>query len=258
MPFDAAVGSAGPHFSEEDVLVGPRSRGGPGGGSGTIFLAGCNLGCRFCQNWSLSHLAEGEATSIEGLARLMLALEASSCANVNLVTPTHFAHACARAVALAREEGFSVPVVWNCGGYESTEALECLDGLVDIYMPDLKTLDAEFAAEALRARDYPERAREALREMHRQVGDLETDSRGLATRGLLVRHLVMPGRGEDTRACLDLLAELSPDTFVNVMGQYRPCGEADRIIGLDRRPAHEEVLAAKAYARKLGLRLAER
>jgi putative pyruvate formate lyase activating enzyme len=250
MPAAPRVGSAGPHFGEEDVLVGR-------GGSGTIFLSSCNLGCRFCQNWSLSHLAEGEAVSVEKLARFMLALEARSCENVNLVTPTHFAHACARAIRLARGEGLRVPLVWNCGGYESAEALKCLDGLVEIYMPDLKTLDAGLAAEALGARDYPERAREALRQMHRQVGDLATDARGLATRGLLVRHLVMPGRAADARACLEFLAELSPDTFVNVMGQYRPCGEADQIPGLGMRPARAEIAAAKAHARALGLRLAE-
>jgi putative pyruvate formate lyase activating enzyme len=244
------VGSIGPHHGEEDVLVGR-------GGSGTIFFAGCNLGCRFCQNWDLSHGLNGAPVSLEELAGAMLALENRGCENVNLVTPTHFANSAARAVELARRRGLSVPLVYNCGGYESAEALRCLEGLVEIYMPDLKTLDPEFAERALVAGDYPERVREALREMQRQVGDLVTGPTGTAARGLLVRHLVMPGQAADSRACLEFLArEVSPRAFVNVMGQYRPCGEADRIEGLYRRPSREEISAARNLAGRLGLRLA--
>jgi putative pyruvate formate lyase activating enzyme len=244
------VGSVGPHFGEEAVLVGR-------GGSGTIFLAGCSLGCRFCQNWGLSHLLDGEPVSLEDLARAMLALASRGCENINLVTPSHFAAPIAQAIALARRWGLAKPIVWNCGGYESVEALRCLDGLVDIYMPDLKTLGADFAARALLARDYPERARAALAEMQRQVGDLRTDARGVAERGLLVRHLVMPGRGADARACLEFLArEVSSRACVNVMGQYHPCGEAYEVGDLDRGPTGEEVSSAKAHARRLGLRLA--
>jgi len=245
------VGSVGPHFGEEAVLVGR-------GGSGTIFFAGCNLGCRFCQNWDLSHGLAGRPMAVEDLARAMLALQEHGCENVNLVTPTHFAPPIARAITLARQGALRKPMVWNCGGYESVEALRALDGLVDIYMPDLKTLDPEWAARALSAPDYPERAREALREMQRQVGDLQVDNRGVAVRGLLVRHLVMPGQSADARASLEFLArEVSPRTFVNVMGQYHPCGEADELEGLGRRPAAAEVNSARALARQLGLRLAE-
>ena len=244
------VGSVGPHFGEEDVLVGR-------GGSGTIFFAGCNLGCRFCQNWSLSHALDGSPFSVEDIAHAMTALAGRGCENVNFVTPTHFAPAVARAIVMGRERGVTAPVVYNCGGYESVEALRCLEGLVEVYMPDIKTLDPDFAERALLARDYPERVREALREMHRQVGDMALDERGAARRGLLVRHLVMPGQGEDSRACLEFLREgLSTDTFVNVMGQYRPCGQADRVPGICRRPSLEEVGAARSCAAALGLRLA--
>jgi putative pyruvate formate lyase activating enzyme len=244
------VGSVGPHFGEEDVLVGR-------GGSGTIFFAGCNLGCRFCQNWSLSHSLDGSAASVDDVAHAMTALASRGCENVNLVTPTHFAPAVARAIRTAREWGLKVPIVYNCGGYESLEVLRCLDGLIEIYMPDFKTLDAEFAERALLASDYPERASQALREMQRQVGDLATDERGVAQRGLLVRHLVMPGQVEDSKGCLRFLAdEVSPRTLVNVMGQYRPCGEADRVDGIYRRPSFDEIAEARACARGLGLRLA--
>jgi len=244
------VGSVGPHFGEEDVLVGR-------GGSGTIFFAGCNLGCRFCQNWSLSHLLDGEPFTVDDIAHAMTALAGRGCENVNLVTPTHFAPSVAGAVRLARDWGLAVPVVYNCGGYEPVEVLECLEGLVEVYMPDLKTLDPDFAERALLARDYPDRVREALGEMQRQVGELVTDERGVARRGLLVRHLVMPGQTEDSRACLDFLAEdVSPRTLVNVMAQYGPRGEADQVGGIDRRPTADEVASARAHARRLGLRLA--
>jgi putative pyruvate formate lyase activating enzyme len=247
---DALVGSVGPHHGEEPVLVGR-------GGSGTVFFAGCNLMCRFCQNWGLSHLLEGQAADAEEVARAMAGLAARGCENFNFVTPTHFAPTVGRAIEIARSWGLELPVVYNCGGYESLEALECLDGLVEIYMPDFKTLDADFAERALLARDYPERAGAALREMQRQVGDLRVDARGVATGGLLVRHLVMPGQVEDSLKCLDFLAgEISPRAFVNVMGQYSPRGEADRVEGLDRRPTGDEVFDARGHARKLGLRLA--
>ncbi len=245
---DALVGSVTPHHGEERVLVGR-------GGSGTIFFAGCNLMCRFCQNWGLSHLLEGKTAGAEDVAASMLELAGRGCENVNFVTPTHFAPTVARAIEIARRGGLKVPVVYNCGGYESVEALECLEGLVDIYMPDFKTLDADFAERALLARDYPERASAALREMQRQVGDLRVDERGVATGGLLIRHLFMPGQLGDSIACLDFVtAEISPSALVNVMGQYNPRGEADRVAGLDRRPAAEELESIWEHAGKLGLR----
>jgi len=246
----ALVGSVGPHHGEEQVLVGR-------GGSGTIFFAGCNLGCRFCQNWSLSHRRDGRPAEVADIADAMIALAARGCGNINFVTPTHFAHSVAGAVKLARSRGLQVPIVYNCGGYESVEVLECLEGCVDVYMPDFKTLDAGFAENALRAGDYPARARAALREMQRQVGDLRTDARGAAVRGLLVRHLVMPGQEDDARACLDFLCtEISARAFVNVMAQYSPRGEADLVAGLGRRPTAHEVLSARSHAADLGLRLA--
>jgi putative pyruvate formate lyase activating enzyme len=246
---EVLVASAGPHSGEEACLVGH-------GGSGTIFLGGCNLLCRFCQNAETSHGREGTPASPEAVARLMRRLEDTGCENVNFVTPTHVAPSLAEAIARARAEGLEIPVVWNCGGYESVEALRALEGLVEIYMPDLKTLDADFAGAAFDAPDYPDRAREAIREMQRQVGDLVLED-GVAARGLLVRHLVMPGMGEDTRRVLDFLArEVSPRAFVNVMGQYRPCYRAGEIDGLDlRRPTVDEIGAARRYAAGLGLRL---
>ncbi len=246
----ALVASAGPHFGEESVLVGA-------GGSGTIFLGGCNLLCLFCQNFDISHGRAGVPASTDILAGTMLRLEERGCANVNLVTPTHFAPQLAQAVRLARDEGLSVPVVWNCGGYESVEALKELEGVVEIYMPDTKTLDSDFARRAMDAPDYPERMNEALVEMQRQVGDLAIEG-GLAARGLLIRHLVMPGMVDDSKAVLDMIArDVSPNAYVNVMGQYRPCFRAREVRGLDHRPTREEIAESRGHARALGLRLAE-
>ncbi len=246
----ALVASAGPHFGEESVLVGR-------GGSGTIFLGGCNLLCLFCQNYDISHGRAGREVSPDQIADIALRLEASGCVNVNFVTPTHFAPQLAEAIRIARDAGLAVPVVWNCGGYESVEALRELEGSVEIYMPDAKTLDVEFARRAMNAPDYPERMRASLVEMQRQVGDLVVED-GLAVRGLLIRHLVMPGRPEDSRAVLDMISrDVSADAFVNVMGQYRPCFRAGEVPGLDVRPAPGEVAEARAHARALGLRLAE-
>jgi len=246
----ALVASAGAHFGEEPVLVGR-------GGSGTIFLGGCNLLCLFCQNYDISHGRAGKPTSPEDIARIALRLEEVGCVNVNFVTPTHFAPQLARAIEIAREAGLSVPVVWNCGGYESVEALKELAGLVEIYMPDAKTLDQEFARRAMDAPDYPERMTEALVEMQRQVGDLMIEG-GLAARGLLIRHLVMPGMVEDSKAVLDMIArEVSPNAYVNVMGQYRPCFRAREVPGLDARPTRQVISEAREHARGLGLRLAE-
>ncbi len=251
----ANVASAGPHFGEEPCLVGR-------GGSGTIFLAGCNLGCVFCQNADISAGPIGRDLETPALVRMMLALEERGCENINFVTPTHFTAALAEAVVEARRQGLSVPIVWNSGGYEYAGVLRHLEGLVEVYMPDLKFMRAESGRRYCRAPDYADRAREALAEMHRQVGDLLVEG-GVATRGLLVRHLVMPGALEETREALDFLANcVSPNTFVNVMGQYRPAGEVATHGGrsahpeLARRPTRDEVDSAQVHARKLGLRLA--
>jgi len=244
------LASFGPHFGEEPCLVGS-------GGSGTIFLGGCNLLCLFCQNHDLSHGRAGRSATPAQIAEVMRLLEAGGCENVNFVTPTHSAPALAEAVRLARSSGVAVPVVWNCGGYESVEALRALEGLVEIYMPDLKTLDAEFSRAAFGAADYPERAKEAILEMQRQVGDLVIED-GVAVRGLLVRHLVMPGMVEDSVRIVEFLArEVSPKACVNVMGQYRPCYRAHELPGLSRRPTHEEVQLARSAALAAGLRLAD-
>lgn len=249
----ATVASAGPHFGEESCLVGR-------GGSGTIFLAGCNLGCVFCQNWDISHRVVGEEMDAAALAGLMRSLEARGCANINFVTPTHFAPPILEAIAEARRRGLSVPVVWNSSGYESAEVLRLLEGAVDVYMPDFKFSRSASAERYADAPDYPDRAREALREMHRQVGDLAIEG-GVARRGLLVRHLVMPGGGQESREILRFLADLSPRTFVNVMGQYRPAGRVRARAArsaypeIDRPPAADEVAETRRGARALGLRL---
>jgi len=241
------VSSMGPHFGEEAPLVGRN-------GSGTIFFTGCSLGCAFCQNYDISHYLDGQEVSPAELARMMLELEALGCPNINLVTPTHFVPQILRAVALAAGEGLHVPLVYNCGGYETPETLRLLDGVVDIYMPDFKFWNGASADRYCKAPDYPDVARRALKEMHRQVGDLVLRD-GLATRGLLVRHLVMPGGAEESKAILGFLArDLSPYTFVNVMDQYRPCHRADDFPEIARRPRTEEVAEVIEAAKLFGLR----
>lgn len=242
------VSSAGPHFGEEGPLVGR-------GGSGTIFLAGCNLGCVFCQNCSISHGREGAQATPEQIARLMLQLQAGGCENVNFVTPTHVAPWLMEAVRLARRRGLAVPIVYNCGGYESLETLRLLEGTVDIYMPDAKYWDGEQACLYSSAPDYPEVMRAALREMHRQVGDLEVVG-GVARRGLLIRHLVMPSGVAGSREVLDFIAtEISPRSWVNVMDQYRPCHRAHEFPAIARRPTTEECQEARNHAVRRGLNL---
>ena len=213
------VVSTGAHFGEEPVLVGP-------GGSGTIFFAGCNLDCVFCQNHDISHphsmSTAGREVPPAQLAALALGLQADGCTNVNFVTPTHVAHAVAEAVVLARRRGLTIPVVYNCGGYESVETLERLEGLVDIYMPDIKYSDAQAGLKYSGVPDYPAVAEAALQEMHRQVGPLVLGDDRLALRGMLVRHLVMPDDLSGGQAALNTIARVAPGAGVNIMGQYRP------------------------------------
>ncbi len=242
------LSSAGPHFGEEPPLVGR-------GGSGTIFLAGCNMLCAFCQNYDISHGLAGRPAEPEQIAAIMLSLERRGCENINFVTPTHVTPWLMDAVRRARLAGLTVPVVYNCGGYELVETLRLLEGTVDIYMPDAKFWDPEVAFRYSRARDYPDRMREALKEMHRQVGVLQIED-GIATRGLLVRHLVMPNGVANSRDVLRFIAEeVSPDTFVNVMEQYRPMHEAQRHPEIGRPITAEEYGDAYLYARSLGLNL---
>jgi putative pyruvate formate lyase activating enzyme len=219
----AVVSSFNPHFGEETPLVGRN-------GSGTLFFTHCSLMCLFCQNYDISHGGQGQEVSDEELAGIMLRLQAAGCHNINFVTPSHVVPQILVAVGIAAAGGLSVPLVYNSSGYDSVETLKLLDGVVDIYMPDFKFWDSEIAASACEAPDYPEVAREALIEMHRQVGDLVIDDGGLAVRGLLVRHLVLPGGLAGTRNVMRFLAQnLSAETYVNVMAQYRPCGRAGEI-----------------------------
>ena len=241
------VSSYNPHFGEEAPLVGRH-------GSGTIFFTSCSLHCVFCQNWDVSHDRFGARVADEQLAAMMLDLQARGCHNINLVTPTHMVAQVLSALAVAAAAGLRVPLVYNTGGYDRVETLRRLDGVVDIYMPDLKFLDPSAAARYLGAADYPEVARAALVEMHRQVGDLVTDPHGVATRGLLVRHLVMPGDLSGVREVARFLARrISPHTYLNVMDQYHPCGDACRYPEIARPLAPAEFDAALDACREEGL-----
>jgi putative pyruvate formate lyase activating enzyme len=240
------VSSVGPHFGEESVLVGS-------GGSGTIFFAGCNLGCLFCQNFDISHHRQGYPVTIEQLAKSMLELQYYGCCNINFVTPTHVAPPIVAALKLAREEGLTLPTVYNTGGYDSVETLKLLEGFMDIYMPDMKYADPKVAEELSAAPDYPQINREAVKEMHRQVGDLRTE-KGIAARGLLVRHLVLPENLAGSFEIIDFLAEqISPKTTINVMDQYRPCYKASAHRKINRRATTEEIQSVRRYAIQKGL-----
>ena len=244
----ARVASYGPHFGEEAVLVGP-------GGSGTIFLTGCSLRCCFCQNFDISQGDEpGQEVDDGDFAAIMLELQARGCSNINLVTPSHVVPQILAALLRAVEGGLRIPLVYNSSGYDSAPTLDLLAGAVDIYLPDLKFWLPATAGRYADAPDYPDIARQAIRRMHRQVGDLEVGADGLARRGLLVRHLLMPGQGEETAAILGFLAtEISPSTYVNIMAQYHPCGQAERFPELCRGLSGAEYRQALACARSLGL-----
>jgi len=245
---NSVVSSYSPHFGEEDPLVGS-------GGSGTIFFTHCNLLCLFCQNYEISHLGEGREVSPDRLARVMLHLQEQGCHNINFVSPSHVVPQILAALPMAIEGGLKVPLVYNTGGYDSLETLRLLEGVFDLYMPDLKFMDGEFSQRYCRAKDYPERARAAIREMHRQVGDLILDHRSVAERGLLVRHLVLPGGLAGTREAMRFLArEVSPDTYVNVMAQYHPCGDAMEHPPLNRRITSKEYEEALKIAQEERIR----
>jgi putative pyruvate formate lyase activating enzyme len=243
----AVVASASPHFGEERPLVGR-------GGSGAVFFAGCNLRCAFCQNDDISLSARGQTMAPDALAGVLLRLQEVGCHNINLVTPSHVVPQILRAVHEAAARGLRLPLVFNSGGYDAVDVLRDLDGVVDIYMPDAKFAHAEVAQQFCDAADYPRVNRAALREMHRQVGDLEIDAQGLAQRGVLVRHLVMPEDLAGTSEVMDFLAQdLSTDTYVNLMDQYRPCGEAARFPEICRQVTGEEMAEARHAARNAGL-----
>lgn len=243
----AVVASYSPHFGEEEPLVGTH-------GSGTIFFSSCNLLCSFCQNFEISHHLVGQTVEPVELAAVMIRLQRHGCHNINFVTPTHVVPQILQALVPAIEMGLNVPLVYNCGGYESVEALKLLEGIVDIYMPDFKFWDNKWAERFCHVSDYRQRAIEALREMHQQVGDLQLDEKGLAVRGLLVRHLVMPDDIAGTLEVMTFLArEISPHTYVNVMGQYRPCGPAHRDPLINRRITAAELAAAVEEAIQAGI-----
>ncbi len=240
------VSSVGPHFGEESVLVGR-------GGSGTIFFAGCNLGCVFCQNFDISHHRDGREISIEKMADAMLGLQDYGCSNINFVTPTHVSASIAAAIELARKNGLKLPTVYNTGGYDSLETLKLLDGFIDIYMPDMKYSDSKIAEELSDAPDYPQVNFAAIKEMHSQVGDLDVKN-GLATRGLLIRHLVLPENLAGSFEVIDFLAEqISAKTTINVMNQYHPCYKASSHPKIDRRPTYEEIESVRQYVIEKGL-----
>ncbi len=244
---DSVVSSYSPHFGEEAPLVGT-------GGSGTIFFTHCNLLCLFCQNYEISHLGEGREISPDRLARVMLHLQEQGCHNINFVSPSHVVPQLLAALPMAIEGGLEVPLVYNTGGYDSLETLRLLEGVFDLYMPDLKFMDGEVSERYCRAKDYPERAQAAIREMHRQMGDLALDARSIAQRGVLVRHLVLPGGVAGTREAMRFLArEVSPDTYVNVMAQYHPCGDAMEHPPLNRRISPKEYEEALEMALEEGI-----
>jgi putative pyruvate formate lyase activating enzyme len=235
------------HFGEEPPISGSN-------GSGTIFFTNCNLHCVFCQNYPISNLGNGRNVTEEGLAKMMLELQEEGAHNINLVTPTHYVPQILEALGMAIGQGLHIPLVYNSGGYESIETLRLLDGIIDIYMPDAKYWSSELAERYSHAADYPEVNRSALKEMYRQVGDLTLDSHGIAIRGLLVRHLVLPGAVEDTKKILEFLAmEISPQVYISLMSQYHPCYNAFKYPDLSRRLTTEEYDTARVYADHFGL-----
>ncbi|MBI5956582.1 MAG: radical SAM protein [Chloroflexi bacterium] len=235
------------HFGEESPLVGRH-------GSGTIFFTHCNLRCLYCQNYTISQLGEGQVTEIEDLAKMMLALQRARCHNINFVSPTHVVPQILAALELAARHGLTIPLVYNTGGYDSLETLELLDGIIDVYMPDMKYSDEQTAKRLSGIANYPELNRLAVKEMHRQVGDLVVDEQGVAQRGLLVRHLVLPGGLSGSEDVFRFLAqEISTDTYLNIMDQYRPCYKAGEHPPLNRPLTKEEYQEAVERALQYGL-----
>jgi putative pyruvate formate lyase activating enzyme len=245
----AVVSSWFPHHGEERCLRGTR-------GSGTIFFSWCNLRCVFCQNYQISWLGEGRLVTPEELGEMMLDLQAQGCHNINFVTPEHVVPQILEALLLAVEQGLRLPLVYNTSAYDSLDSLALMDGVVDIYMPDFKFWDPEQARRYANTPDYPEAARCAIREMHRQAGPLIADEQGIALRGVLLRHLVMPGAAAGTAAIMQWVArELSPETYVNLMAQYRPAGHvtAQRYPEIDRSITAQEFRQAQEVFRAAGL-----
>lgn len=249
-PAEMLISKVFAHFGEESPLVGVH-------GSGTVFFSGCGLRCVFCQNFDISMRSEGVESSSETLAKVMLELQERGCHNINLVTPTHYVPRIVKALSRAADLGLVIPIVYNCSGYESVEVLRLLDGIIDIYMPDIKFLEIALSTKFCNAPDYPEVVRKAVTEMHRQVGDLITDPSGVASRGLIIRHLVMPSCLENTKKVMRFIHdEISKDAFVNIMSQYYPCHRAFEYPEIARRITGEEYRSALKIAEDLGLRRA--
>lgn len=245
----ARVSSYFPHHGEEDCLRG-------WGGSGTIFFSWCTLRCPFCQNFEVSHAGQGEEVRPERLSEMMLELQAAGCHNINLVTPEHVVPQILEALPIAVEGGLRMPIVYNTSSFDSMESLRLMDGIVDIYMPDFKMWDPRLALKYLLCKDYPTAARRAIKEMHRQVGELKMDEHGLAKRGVLLRHLVLPGGIAGTSEVMRFLArEVSPETYVNVMAQYRPGGKVsdEKYPELNRPITGEEYAIAISEAQGAGI-----
>jgi len=237
------VSSAFPHFGEEPPLVGHH-------GSGTIFLTHCNLRCIFCQNYDISHLGNGERITTSDLVQVMVRLQEMGCHNINFVTPTHYVPQIVASLPEAIKRGLRLPIVYNCSGYESIEVIRLLEEVVDIYMPDAKYMDEKYSKRFSNAPDYPEVNKQILKEMHRQVGDLTTNSEGIAERGLLIRHLVMPNEASSSEAVLKFIAEeISVHSYVNIMDQYRPEYQAHEYPEINRRITHKEYLEAIQWAK---------
>ncbi len=243
----AIVSGHGPHFGEEPPISGTR-------GSGTVFFSGCNMRCIYCQNYEVSQEMEGHEVTPEFLAFFLLALQEQGCHNINLVTPSHVVPQFLEGLLLAAREGLHLPVVYNSGGYDGITTLRLLDGIIDIYMPDIKYSDNRTGLELSGVKSYWTAAKNALLEMYRQVGNLQLDSNGVACKGLLIRHLVLPGGLSGTRKVMKFIAtEISRDAVINIMDQYRPCGRASEHPPLDRRLRPEEFKQAIEWAKQAGL-----
>lgn len=248
MGLQPVVSSDNLHHGEEPPISGFR-------GSGTIFLTGCNLGCIFCQNYPISHLRHGNVLTPSQLAQKMLRLQKAGAHNINFVTPTQFAPQIMTTLLIAYRKGLTIPIVYNCGGYESLDMLRLWDGIVDIYMPDMKYSDPKMAERYSSAADYPERNRDAIKEMHRHVGDLQIDEEGIAQKGLLIRHLVLPENIAGTKNILRFIAEeISPDTYISLMSQYFPAHRAVSMPPINRRITRSEYQKAREWLEYFGLR----
>ncbi len=244
----AIVSSFGPHFGEEPELVGQY-------GSGTIFFGYCNLNCLFCQNYDISQLGYGTVVSANELAEIMLKLQNMGCHNINLVSPTHIVPQFLQALAIAKEKGLNLPIIYNSGGYDSVEILKLLSGVIDIYMPDAKYGSNEIGQKYSNIKNYWDINQLALKEMWRQVGDLKINDEGIAEHGLLIRHLVLPNHLDSSFEVLKFIAEeISTNTYVNIMNQYHPCYQADKIPELSRRITLSEYQTVLNFAKQLGLR----